>query len=105
MAGLWEEFEDGDRGPVHTFRMITVNANEQIQPANTRMPAIIDRTKALEWLDATVADAINMLSTCSADQMSSYTVSSRVNNPGNNDPGLIEPMPPADQFGNYSLFD
>ena len=104
-AGLWEEFEDGSGEIVHTFSIITTESNELISQSASRMPVILESPEAIHWLNASEANAVSGLKSYPANKMHGFAVSTRVNNPQNNDAQLIEPAPPADQFGNYSLFD
>ncbi|QSE97060.1 SOS response-associated peptidase [Fulvivirga lutea] len=107
VAGLWEEFE-GDEGEMHhTFKILTTSANEAIEPMNTRMPAIIERDKEEEWLksNASAEELISMISPYPANKIHIYSVSPKIEDIKNEGEHLIKPFAPADQFGNYSLFD
>ena len=104
-AGLWEEFEDDNGAIVHTFSIITTIANELVSQSDSRMPVIFDIEGGLQWLKRSGDEAIAMLKSYPAEEMKGFAVSNRVNNPEFDDPSLIEPAPPADQFGNYSLFN
>ena len=104
-AGLWEEFDDSDGTTVHIFRIITTTANNLVGHTESRMPVIFDVKEALKWLDNDTEEAMAMLRPFPEDEMNGFAVSPRVNNPENDDAELIQPAPPADQFGNYSLFD
>jgi putative SOS response-associated peptidase YedK len=104
-AGLWQEFEEIDGQQAHTFSLLTTPANNLVSQSEARMPIIFEPNTGLQWLKAGDQEALAMLSAFPDDQMAGFAVSTRVNNPQNNDPELIAPAPPADQFGNYSLFD
>lgn len=105
-AGLWEEYEDEEEGMVHTFSIITTAANRLISDTNPIMPVILTKDNEKKWLSNGLTDEeyIKMLSMYPADAMSSFTVSSLINNPDLNKPELLQPAPPSDQFGNYTLF-
>ena len=72
-----------------------------------RMPAILTREAEAVWMDkgSTESDLMNILIPYSAEKISHYPVSPRINNANTNTPSLIIPTPPADQFGNLTLFD
>lgn len=107
IAGLWEEFEDENGEPVHTFMMFTVPANSLVSLVHDRMPAILEREKEQQWLAADLAESAlsQALTPYSSALMSMYTVSPRINTLQNDFPSLVIPTPPADQHGNLTLFD
>ncbi len=107
IGGIWEEFEDDEGHIVHTFRIITVPSNTSLKNISTLMPLILNRQDEDLWLDPTTPseDLKNLIHPPSDMDFRSYTVSPRIENPENDQPGLIKPFSPADQFGNYSLFD
>lgn len=105
-AGLWEEYEDEEEGMVHTFSIITTAANRLVSEMNNIMPAILSPENEQKWLTNGLdgQEYLKMLSPFPADSMNSFTVSSLVNNTELNKPELLQPAPPSDQFGNYTLF-
>jgi putative SOS response-associated peptidase YedK len=106
-AGLWEEYENELQEIVHTFTIITTDANTTVKPIHDRMPVILTPETERKWLDtdSSEEDLLSLLVPYPANEMGHYAVSSKVNNPANDSPDLIEPAAAADQFGNYSLFD
>jgi len=106
-AGLWEEFEDDNDEIVHTFTIITTTPNGVVASVHDRMPVILTPSSEKIWLDedSSSDQIIDILQPYKSDAMTSYTVSSLVNNVSNDSESLIAPSAPADQFGNYSLFD
>jgi putative SOS response-associated peptidase YedK len=107
LAGIWEEFEDEKENVKHTFRIITTEANEVIRPMNNRMPAVIEKHNELLWLDNTteLPQLMGLLKPYPGNKISMYSVSPKIEDTKNEGGSLIEPFAPADQFGNYSLFD
>lgn len=107
IAGMWEEFEDEEGEQLHSFTMITCEANQLVAEAADRMPAILDKAAEKAWLDpkSTYEEVFAMLKPFPALQMQRHAVSSRVNNEKHDAPDLILPAPASDQFGNYTLFD
>lgn len=106
-AGIWEEFEDDEENVVHTFKIITTPANKIIADVNSRMPAVLAKDAEKAWLDNNTPEEVllDLLTSYPSEKMGSYTVSPRISDLNNEGPSLIKPMAPADQFGNYSLFD
>lgn len=106
-AGLWEEFEDEDQNIIHTFTIITTIANRSISKIHERMPVILDRNSEQLWLDADVPseERLKLLSPVNESVLEFHPVSPQVNSVSNDSPELILATPPADQFGNLSLFD
>ncbi|MCC2545943.1 SOS response-associated peptidase [Hymenobacter sp. BT175] len=93
-AGLWDEWADRSTGEViPTFTIITTEPNELMAGLHNRMPVILpDRHAELAWLDDGVPTAAHqeLLRPYAAERMREYTVSTRVNSPGNNDPEVLE---------------
>jgi len=106
-AGIWEEFEDTNGNELHTFSIITVASNEMVNTVQERMPAILTSTSEKVWMnkDSTETELLNILNPYAAEKMNYYPVSPRINDSNINVPSLIIPTPPADQFGNLTLFD
>jgi putative SOS response-associated peptidase YedK len=71
------------------------------------MPAILTKDAERIWLnnESNEADLIGLLVPYPPEKMNYYPVSPRINNANTNVPSLIIPTPPADQFGNLTLFD
>jgi len=92
-AGLGE-FEGGgtDTEPVVSYAVITVEPNDVVAPLHDRMAAILDPGDEAAYLRADPDAAADLLGPHPGDRMRSHRVSSRVNSPGNDDPGLIEPV-------------
>lgn len=107
VAGIWEEFEDTDGNELHTFSIITVPSNEVVSTVQERMPAMLTPLSEKIWMskDSTEAELMQALIPYGADKMNYYPVSPRINDSSINLPSLIIPTPPADQFGNLTLFD
>ena len=106
-AGLWEEYEDDEQQTIHTFTIITTTANVAISEIHERMPVILDEESEKIWLDPSKSteEHLELLQPYREDLMSFHTISPLVNKVSNDHPQLIVPTPPADQFGNLTLFD
>ena len=106
-AGLWEEYEDEEQEIVHTFTIITTTANTTISPIHDRMPVILEKDAEQSWLNSSISieNHISLLKAVDADKIEFHSISPLVNSVTNDNPQLIVPTPPADQFGNLTLFD
>ncbi len=91
LAGLWEEWNG-----LLTFTVITVPANEKVAAIHDRMPAILSREEAFAWLKT--GDTA-LLKPCPSNALATWTVSTRVNSPANNDPALADKTAPAPEAG------
>jgi len=107
IAALWEEYDDENGEQFHTFTIITRQANRWVEAIHDRMPAILDLEGHQTWLhpDSNEDSLISTLASSISIALDHYTVSPRINSPAVNDATLIIPTPPADQFGNLTLFD
>ncbi len=106
IAGLWEEFEDTEGNEWHTFSMITTTANKTVSVVQERMPAILTPASEKIWMEkeSNEKELIQVLIPY-VSEMNYYPVSPHIHDVTINAPSLIIPTPPADQFGNLTLFD
>jgi putative SOS response-associated peptidase YedK len=106
IAGLWEEFEDTDGHELHTFKLITTPANPAVVTVQDRMPAILTPDAEKIWMapDSDLTRLMGILKPYEGS-LNHYPVSPQIADSSRNVPSLIRPTPPADQFGNLTLFD
>lgn len=106
-AGLWETYREDDQQTLHTFTIITTSANSTISNIHQRMPVILTPEMEQVWLniDETPYSPEQVLTPYAADEIAFNSISPLVNSVRNDNPQLIVPTPPADQFGNLTLFD
>jgi len=104
LAGLWErwqppqkqtgldEFGDGDpdseADPIETFTIVTTEPNAVIEPLHDRMAVVLSPDGEGRWLDSD--DGKDLLEPYPAAEMRAYPVSTAVNDPMNDSPGLVE---------------
>lgn len=90
-AGVWDR-SDGPHRSVETVAILTVPANELVQPLHDRMPAILAPDAFAVWLDprSRPADLLPLLCAFPADSLESWPVSERVNSVGVEEPGLTD---------------
>ncbi len=100
LAGLWEHWQGADGSELETCTIITTDANALIRPLHDRMAVILPEESYEEWLDpATPAERLRLLLRPATDKwLTAYPVSPRVNSPANDDPTLIEALPPTGLF-------
>ncbi len=105
-AGLWEEYEDDQGEMVHTFTIITTEANSAMKSIHDRMPVILPSQNEKIWLDNNLStnDLLELLKPLPSEEIQLFTVSHLVNSVQNDSPALVKPAPPTDQKGNYTLF-
>jgi putative SOS response-associated peptidase YedK len=94
IAALWEAWRAGYGEPwLETCSLLTTDANEMTRPVHDRMPVILAPEGVRLWTDLAVreADALApLLRPFDSDAMESWVVSTRVNNPRNDDARLLE---------------
>lgn len=94
-AGLWDEWQSPDGSPLRTCTIITTEPNALIAPIHHRMAVILLPEWESEWLDPSVKEPSRLLSLLKpypAEELEAYPVSTRVNNPANDDPLCIQPV-------------
>lgn len=92
MAGLWERWE-GDREIRETATIVTTEPNDVVAPLHDRMAALLPPGEERRWLDADESERESLLSPYDGD-LRTYPISTRVNDPGNDDPSVIEEVEP-----------
>jgi putative SOS response-associated peptidase YedK len=92
-AGLWSIWGSG-AGRLATCTILTTSSNTLMAPLHERMPVILRPEEEEKWLNPSYSflDVRNLLMPYSDEEMRLYPVSSRVNSPHNNEPGLIESL-------------
>jgi putative SOS response-associated peptidase YedK len=92
LAGLWERWRAPDGEPLETCVIVTTTANAALAQIHDRMPVAVAPADQAEWLDprTTLAD-VEALAT-RAPPLEVWPVSLAVNDPRNDDAGLIEPL-------------
>lgn len=105
IAGVYEEFEDIEDTPSHTFNMITIPSASRLATYQDDMPALLTKEQSAQWLgDLEEREAQEILESIGDQKLMMHSVSPRLADLTNNDKGLIQPAAPSDQFGNYTLF-
>jgi len=90
-AGIWEPWQRPGIEPRHTFAILTAAANEEVRGIHDRMPVVVaERDRGL-WLSRSsdLGEVSRLLRPAPAGTFIGHPVSTRVNRPGEDDPGLI----------------
>lgn len=104
LAAIWEEFEDDAGKLMHTFKVIVKNSGSDMEEISTIEPVLLTKASATNWFSkSTYSDSL--LDTAGNYIAGKYTISPKISDSSINNPELLNPQAPADQFGNYSLFD
>ena len=93
-AGLWEHWRSPDGQIINSCTILTTEANDLLRPIHNRMPVILDNENYNTWLDTEIqqTEISRLLHPYRADLMTSYAVSTKVNNPQNNTPECINSL-------------
>ncbi|MFW5950087.1 MAG: SOS response-associated peptidase [archaeon] len=91
MAGLWDVW-DGLDETISSVTILTTEPNDLMEPIHDRMPVVLPRDAESAWLSAGPEDRKGLCQPYPADDLAAYEISTRVNNPGNDDPEIIEPL-------------
>ena len=101
-AGLCDTWKTPEGIPLSTYAIITTVPNALLAPVHDRMPVILRPKDEDRWLSGEVLSGAGLkeiLSPYPPDAMEAYAVPDRVNNPGVDDPGIIEPVQGLGSFG------
>jgi putative SOS response-associated peptidase YedK len=96
IAGLYERWLGEGGEVVDSCTLITTDANATLAPFHDRMPVILAAGDYARWLDRSESEPrslLPLLAPCPADWLDSTPVSSRINNPRNDDPECLVPEP------------
>ena len=94
-AGLWDAWKRAEGDELHSFTIITTEANELLRPIHDRMPVILDGESGAKWLDPELTEPrllTVLLLPFASELMEAYEVSTMVNSPANDRPECISPL-------------
>nr|MDQ3015430.1 SOS response-associated peptidase [Bacteroidota bacterium] len=91
MAGLYEVWRGPEGKTIHSFTIITKEADPKIAHLHDRMPMMLLPEQEKLWLDASVPtkEVMQNIIPVPGDYITWYRVSDRVNKVTENDAGLI----------------
>jgi len=107
MAGIWECWYDSANNVLHSFSVITTQANSLMEQVHHRMPVILRPEHEAIWLgNNKPADLLNLLEPFPDVLMDCYTVSPEINSARHKGPTLAEKYTAAEPPGEIpGLFD
>lgn len=107
IAGLWEAYDDLDGKINHTFKMITLANDIQESGFGMELPFILNPEAEKKWLasDFDCKSIDQLLDHRLNTDYLYHIVAPHINDIKINSPKLIEPQPPIDQLGNFTLFE
>ena len=76
---------------MESFAVITTEPNELVTDLHHRMAVVLAPDEETTWLHGDRSDRASLLDPHPADEMTAYPVSTRVNDPGNDEPSLVTP--------------
>jgi len=91
MAGLWDVWEREDE-TVPCVTILTTEPNDLMEPIHDRMPVVLSEDVESEWLTAGPNVRKELCRPYPDEDLTAYEISTRVNNPDNDDPTVIEPL-------------
>ena len=99
-AGLWEGWKDPvTNGWIRTCTIITGDPNDLLAQVHTRMPVILPEEYHARWLgEVENGDLKELLKPFPAEDMKVWPISSRVNDPKNDDEAILTAIEPL-KFG------
>lgn len=106
MAGVWEEYDDEEGNMIHTFTVITVPSGKSAAEICERTPAILSQEEIAVWLNVDSEESQLLACLHSYEGVfEMFSVTPRISDVNADDALMIKPTPPADQFGNLTLFN
>lgn len=94
MAGLWQRWEPDDESesdPLDTVTILTTEPNDLIEPLHDRMAVVLPEDEEETWLTAGPEERAELCRPYPDDDLDAYPISTAVNDPTNDSPGIIEP--------------
>ena len=91
MAGLWVVWE-GEGDTFSCVTILTTEPNDLMKPIHDRMPVVLPEDVESDWLSSGPDARKELCRPYPDDDLTAYEISTRVNNPGNDDPAVIEPL-------------
>lgn len=91
LDGLWETWE-GEDTSIDCVTILTTEPNDVMEPIHDRMPVVLPAEVESEWLTSGPDDRQALCRPYPKDDLVAYEIGTRVNNPGNDDPSVIEPL-------------
>jgi putative SOS response-associated peptidase YedK len=95
-AGIYSEWKNPKNNKViKSYAIITTFPNTLMQPIHNRMPVILKEEDEDEWLNPDLIEVEKIkefLKPYSTNNLETYTISTRINNPAFNNKELLKPL-------------
>ena len=107
-AAIWDEHDEPNEGKAsYTFNIFTKVSDNHLIPITNTMPLILPKRLYDIWLNiASNEEDINqILQGNDSVMLQCFSVTPKLSDPNYNSPDLLKHTRPADQFGNYTLFN
>jgi putative SOS response-associated peptidase YedK len=92
-AGLWDRWRDpATREEILSCTIIVSDASAWMEPYHHRMPVLLEEKDFDAWLNGTLGP--EALKPAAESALREWTVSTRLNRVGDDDPTIIEPTQP-----------
>ena len=91
LAGLWNVREGNDE-TISCVAIVKTEPNDVLQSIHDRMPVVLPRDVASDGLDAAPDTPKELCQPYPKDDLKAYEISTRVKNPGNDEPQVIAPL-------------
>lgn len=89
-AGLWSTWDSGDE-PLHTFTIVTTEANKVLSPLHSRMPVIVHPDNYEKWLSGDSHSLTSLFTALPNNELEYFEISTAINSPKNNEANLLQP--------------
>lgn len=92
LAGIYETWKDAEDVILHTFAIVTTQANKYVKKIHHRMPLIFNHDQEDVWINpkTSTKNLLSLLSQACQFKLQSHKVSKEVNNPRHNSQDLIK---------------
>jgi putative SOS response-associated peptidase YedK len=91
MAGLWDVWERDDES-ISCVTILTTDPNDLMRPIHDRMPVVLPQDAESAWLSAGPDARKALCRPYRGDDLAAYEISTRVNDPENDDPQVVESL-------------
>ena len=89
-AGLWSTWDSGDK-PLHTFTIITTEANQTLSAIHSRMPVIVYPKNYEKWFSDESHSLTSLFTANPKNELEYFEISTAINFPKNNEVNLLQP--------------
>jgi putative SOS response-associated peptidase YedK len=102
LAGVWDKWISPDGEIVESCAVVTQTARPPVDTIHDRMPVVLEKSEWDRWLDPAITDPELIARDLEphTPELVAYAVGTRVNDPRNDDPQVVEPggaTPPPQQ--------